>query len=96
MKLFCHCREQYSRKVQEQENLGKGLREKQRYIKENQEPHLEQMRQWKDFERLMEMKLGLGVSGSGQGAEPARSKSDGVAFSTGPDTVYDDEDRLVL
>ena len=91
-------REQYTRKIQEQENLGKGLREKQKYIKENQEPHLEQMRQWKDFERIMEVKLQLGPSGTRSMSDgPSRSKSDGVAFSTGPDTVYgDEEDRLVL
>ena len=54
---LCHFREQYTRKIQEQENLGKGLREKQKYIRDNHQPNMQQMKMWKDFERLMECKL---------------------------------------
>ena len=62
-----HYREQYTKKIQEQENLGKGLREKQKYVKESHDPNLHQMKMWKDFERLMEMKLRLKRGGSGRG-----------------------------
>ncbi len=64
---FLDHREQYSRKIQEQENLGKGLREKQKMVKENHEPSLQQMKMWKDFERLLEMKLRLKHGGGGMG-----------------------------
>ena len=67
MHSFFYYREQYSRKIQEQENLGKGLREKQKFVKENHEPSLHQMKMWKDFERLMEMKLKLKQAGGGRG-----------------------------
>ncbi|XP_035693402.1 intraflagellar transport protein 81 homolog isoform X1 [Branchiostoma floridae] len=50
------CREQYSRKIQEQENLGKTLREKQKAVRESHGPSMRQMKMWKDFEKLMECK----------------------------------------
>jgi intraflagellar transport protein 81 len=46
----------YTKKIQEQENMGKGLREKQKAVRENHGPSMRQMKMWKDFERLMEMK----------------------------------------
>ncbi|XP_064639360.1 intraflagellar transport protein 81 homolog [Lineus longissimus] len=49
-------RELYTKKIQEQENMGKGLREKQKAVRENHGPSMRQMKMWKDFERLMEMK----------------------------------------
>ncbi|XP_002742265.1 intraflagellar transport protein 81 homolog [Saccoglossus kowalevskii] len=49
-------REQYTRKIQEQENLGKGLREKQKAVRESHGPSMRQMKMWKDFEMLMECK----------------------------------------
>ncbi len=58
-------REMYTRKIQEQENLGKALREKQKSVKDNHEPSLHQMKMWRDFERLMEMKLRLKQGGGG-------------------------------
>ena len=78
-------REQYTRKIQEQENLGKGLRERQKSVRENQEPLLHQMKMWRDLERLMEMKAQLaggsrGNSGGFHGREPRDQQG-------GPDTM---------
>ncbi|XP_074658114.1 intraflagellar transport protein 81 homolog [Tubulanus polymorphus] len=49
-------REIYTKKIQEQENLGKGLREKQKMVRENHTSNMVQMKMWKDIERLMECK----------------------------------------
>ncbi|XP_013415931.1 intraflagellar transport protein 81 homolog [Lingula anatina] len=49
-------REIYTKKIQEQENLGKGLREKQKYVRESHGPNMRQMKMWKDVRRLLEMK----------------------------------------
>ncbi|XP_071798485.1 intraflagellar transport protein 81 homolog [Asterias amurensis] len=49
-------RDQYTRKIQEQENLGKSLRDKQKSIKESHGPSMKQMKMWKDFQTLMECK----------------------------------------
>ncbi|XP_077987747.1 intraflagellar transport protein 81 homolog [Glandiceps talaboti] len=49
-------REQYTRKIQEQENLGKGLREKQKAVRESHGPSMRQMKMWKDFQTLMDCK----------------------------------------
>uniref|UniRef100_A0A2C9KUC5 Uncharacterized protein n=1 Tax=Biomphalaria glabrata TaxID=6526 RepID=A0A2C9KUC5_BIOGL len=46
-------REIYSKKIQEQENLSRGLREKQKMVKDNHEPNMKQMKLWKDLERLL-------------------------------------------
>uniref|UniRef100_X1Z4C8 Intraflagellar transport protein 81 homolog n=1 Tax=Capitella teleta TaxID=283909 RepID=X1Z4C8_CAPTE len=80
-------REQYTRKIQEQENLGKGLREKQKFVRENQSSNLGQMRMWRDLHRLMEVKLH-----GGQGQGQSHRGHDG------PKTVTFDvpDDRLVL
>ncbi|XP_073532399.1 intraflagellar transport protein 81 homolog isoform X1 [Phyllobates terribilis] len=49
-------RDQYSKNIQEQENLGKKLREKQKSIRESHGPNMKQVKMWKDFEQLMECK----------------------------------------
>ncbi|NXY90753.1 IFT81 protein, partial [Alcedo cyanopectus] len=49
-------REQYTRVIQEQENLGKKLREKQKVVQESHEANMKQMKMWQDFEKLMECK----------------------------------------
>ncbi|NXM67517.1 IFT81 protein, partial [Serilophus lunatus] len=49
-------REQYTRIIQEQENLGKKLREKQKVVRESHGPNMKQMKMWQDFEQLMECK----------------------------------------
>ncbi|NXA03952.1 IFT81 protein, partial [Sapayoa aenigma] len=49
-------REQYTRIILEQENLGKKLREKQKVVRESHGPNMKQMKMWQDFEQLMECK----------------------------------------
>ncbi|KAM8961139.1 intraflagellar transport protein 81 homolog [Pelodytes ibericus] len=49
-------REQYTRNISEQENLGKKLREKQRSVRESHGPNMKQVKMWRDFEQLMECK----------------------------------------
>ncbi|XP_061200516.1 intraflagellar transport protein 81 homolog [Neopsephotus bourkii] len=49
-------REQYTRMILEQENLGKKLREKQKIVRENHGPNMKQMKMWQDFEQLMQCK----------------------------------------
>ncbi|XP_075034432.1 intraflagellar transport protein 81 homolog [Mixophyes fleayi] len=49
-------RDQYSKNIQEQENLGKKLREKQKSVKESHGPNMKQVKMWRDFEQLMECK----------------------------------------
>ena len=86
-------REQYSRKIQEQENLGKGLREKQKYVRENQTTNLSQMTMWRDLERLMQCKI-HGSAGGRRGYEGAGGRSGG-SNAMSFDAPADD-DRLVL
>ncbi|XP_069727059.1 intraflagellar transport protein 81 homolog [Phaenicophaeus curvirostris] len=49
-------REQYTRMILEQENLGKKLREKQKVVRESHGPNMKQMKMWQDLEQLMECK----------------------------------------
>ncbi|XP_068101352.1 intraflagellar transport protein 81 homolog isoform X2 [Hyperolius riggenbachi] len=49
-------RDQYSKNIQEQENLGKKLREKQKLVRESHGPNMKQVKMWNDFEKLMECK----------------------------------------
>ncbi|NXK85803.1 IFT81 protein, partial [Formicarius rufipectus] len=49
-------REQYTRMILEQENLGKKLREKQKVVRESHGPNMMQLKMWRDFEQLMECK----------------------------------------
>ncbi|CAM2103032.1 unnamed protein product [Caretta caretta] len=49
-------REQYTRMILEQENLGKKLREKQKAVRESHGPNMKQAKMWQDFEQLMECK----------------------------------------
>ena len=77
------------RKVQEQENLGKGLREQQKSVRESQGDSMNQMKMWRDVERLLECKRKCfeqrgGIAGS-----------QGMSFGEAPPAVLED-DRLVL
>ncbi|NXH10950.1 IFT81 protein, partial [Bucco capensis] len=49
-------REQYTRIILEQENLGKKLRETQKVVRESHGPNMKQIKMWQDFEQLMECK----------------------------------------
>jgi len=64
------CSEQYSRRIQEQENLGKALRDKQKFMRDNQDTNVAQMRMWRDIERLLECKRRLATSEPNRGLPP--------------------------
>uniref|UniRef100_A0A2K5DT94 Intraflagellar transport protein 81 homolog n=1 Tax=Aotus nancymaae TaxID=37293 RepID=A0A2K5DT94_AOTNA len=49
-------REQYTKNIAEQENLGKKLREKQKVVRESHGPNMKQAKMWHDLEQLMECK----------------------------------------
>ncbi|XP_046854329.1 intraflagellar transport protein 81 homolog [Xenia sp. Carnegie-2017] len=49
-------RELYTKKIQEQENLGKSLREKQKNVRENHAPSIKQKKMWNDLAMLLECK----------------------------------------
>ena len=49
-------RDQLTRKIQEQETLGRSLRDKQHDIKDSHEYSMAQVKMWKDLEELFEMK----------------------------------------
>lgn len=59
-------RDQFTRKIQEQENLGKALRDKQKEIKETHGDAMKQVKMWKDLKRLFEMKHECFVQGQHQ------------------------------
>ncbi|XP_038049933.1 intraflagellar transport protein 81 homolog [Patiria miniata] len=78
-------RDQYTRKIQEQENLGKSLRDKQKSIKESHGPNMRQMKMWKDFQTLMECKRDCHLN-RGQVMDTSKMIRDEV----------NQEDRLIL
>lgn len=49
-------REQFTRNILEQENLGKKLREKQKTVRESHGPNMKQAKMWRNFEQLMACK----------------------------------------
>lgn len=49
-------RDQLTRKIQETENLGKALRDKQREVKETHSDALKQVKMWEDLRRQLEVK----------------------------------------
>ncbi|XP_071338098.1 intraflagellar transport protein 81 homolog isoform X1 [Trachinotus anak] len=49
-------REVYMKNISEQELLGKKLREKQKMVRESHSDNMEQMKMWRDLEKLMECK----------------------------------------
>ncbi len=49
-------RDQYTRKIQEAENLGKALRDQQKEIKETHSSSLNQVKMWNDLKKIMEVK----------------------------------------
>lgn len=84
-------REQYVRKIQEQENLAKGLREQQKGVRENQQGALQQMKMWRDVERIMECKRLCLERQAGRGGGGGM----GYNYMEQPPAVLED-DRLVL
>lgn len=49
-------RDQYTRRIQEAENQGKALRDKQKEVKETHSSSLNQVKLWKDLKKMMELK----------------------------------------
>ncbi|WAR28259.1 IFT81-like protein, partial [Mya arenaria] len=83
-------REQYVRKVQEQENLAKGLREQQKSVRDGQQDAVHQMKMWRDIERLLECKRMCLERQAGRGGGQA-----GYNYMEQQPAVLED-DRLVL
>lgn len=52
-------RDVYTRKIQESENAGKALREKQKIVKSTHNANLVQMGMWEDLQKLFACKLEL-------------------------------------
>lgn len=84
-------REQYVRKIQEQENLAKGLREQQKSVRDGQQGALQQMKMWRDLERLMECKRMCLEQQAGRGGGGGM----GYTYMEQPPAMLED-DRLVL
>jgi intraflagellar transport protein 81 len=74
-------RDTYTKRIQEQETMGKHLREKQKAVKEQHEPNLKQLDMWADLAKLMKAKLRVAQDGGNQ-------QEDAPALH--------EEDRLVL
>lgn len=74
----------YNRKIQEQETLGKNLRERQKAVRENHAPSMKQMKMWRDVVRLLEAKNSMAHSGEATAHNEMRGE------------VHHDEERLVL
>lgn len=93
-----HSREMYNRKIQEQENLGRNLRERQKTVRENHEPNMKQMKMWRDLERLLQCKFNCleqltSIGSSVTGGRPVQIGGGG--YGEAPPTHLE-EDRLVL
>lgn len=74
----------YNRKIQEQETLGKNLRERQKTVREGHAPNMKQMRMWQDVLRLIAAKNAMANSGEATAHHEMRGR------------VHEDEERLVL
>ncbi|GFO28200.1 intraflagellar transport protein 81-like protein [Plakobranchus ocellatus] len=97
--MFCCCvsglhREIYSKKIQEQENMSRGLREKQKMVRENHEPNMKQMKMWRDLQRLMDCKKHCLEQISSIGATAGAGGIMGGYGDSAP--MHLEEDRLVL
>ena len=88
----CDCREQYTRKIQEQENLGKCLRDQQKMLKESQGQNMRQMKMWRHLERLMESKLQVAMMAHHAGSDDSGQITQFGSYGR----FAADEDRLVL
>lgn len=82
-------RETYLKKIKEQEILGKKLREEKKFLQDNQVPNLKQMKQWKDFMRIMECKKKCFE-------QMHNGEANGKARHIGNEPTLHEEDRLIL
>ena len=79
----------YLKKIKEQEILGKKLREEKKFLQDNQAPSLKQMKQWKDFMRIMECKKKCFD-------QMNSAEASGKALQIGNTPALHEEDRLIL
>ena len=79
-------RDQYTRKILEQENLGRALRDKQRDVRANHEHNLKQVKMWRDLRSLLQAKR---ESYETRAQEKAEEKAAQQA-------MIDNPDRLVI
>ena len=79
-------RDQLTRKIQEQENLGKALRDKQKEVKETHGDAMKQVKMWKDLKKLFEVKQECFLRGQQQ---VMQAKAD-------EKTMMASENRLVI
>lgn len=91
-------REVYTRKIQEQENQGRNLRERQKSVRENHEPNIKQMKMWRDLERLLQCKVNCidQIASLGSGLTGVRAMQIGVGGYGEAPPAHLEEDRLVL
>lgn len=87
-------REIYGKKIQEQENMSRGLREKQKMVRENHEPNMKQMKMWRDLQRLMDCKKHCLEQISSLGSTAGAGGIMGGYGDSAP--THLEEDRLVL
>ena len=79
-------RDQYTRKIQEAENLGKALRDKQKEVKETHSSSLGQVKMWNDLHKLLEVKRECFVQGQ---QEISQAKA-------AEEKIIAEENRLVI
>ncbi len=79
-------RDQLTRKIQEQENLGKALRDKQKEVRETHGDSMKQVKMWKDLRTLFELKRQSFLQGQEQRLQAQAAH----------EAMVHGEDRLVL
>lgn len=79
-------RDQYTKKIQEAENRGKALRDKQKEVKKTHASCLNQVKMWKDLKKLMEVKRECF-------AQSQKEKSEAKAAE---EKIMAEENRLVI
>ena len=79
-------RDQFTRKIQEQENLGKALRDKQKEVREGHADAIKQVKMWKDLQRLFQVKRECFLQGQQQRLYAQATEQ----------AIMANEDRLVI
>jgi len=74
-----------SKKIQEQEQAGKALRDRQRSLHDNQEGNVKQVKMWRDFERLMSLKHHLISQSTGMAGDTSSSSSNTLTRQSSTD-----------
>lgn len=79
-------RDQYTRKIQEAENQGKALRDKQKAVKKGHSNSLNQVKMWKDLGKLLQVKRECF----------AQSQQEKSAAKAAEEKIMAEENRLVI